>query len=244
MLRNLQIVVAEEHRCGQPQWISFDNHRIIEFCLLRESDVTAAFALAEDLQHRGGRQRVGTRPDQDARAVFDRFCECSDFRRIHRRRRGRFAARRLEPCARFFLAPAEALLHVHLFASMAFKSFCSAFEKSTRPSSVSLLQSRERHRVHRVAADQRLDVEHVAVRLVLGAGRGPERPLPRGALCRQRLPARRVDALQVDLISLFRVGDGDLSLQVLDALGLEQLVDGRVDAADEETGDAVDLRNR
>ena len=112
--------------------------------MLRESDVAAAFAFAENLYHRGGRQRVGTRPDQDARAVFDRFCKCSDFRRIRHRRRGRFAARRIEPCARFFLAPAEALLHVHLFASIAFKSFCSAFEKSTRPSSVSLRQTSSR----------------------------------------------------------------------------------------------------
>ncbi|TMA18331.1 MAG: hypothetical protein E6J88_19515, partial [Deltaproteobacteria bacterium] len=69
VLRNLQIVVAEEHRCGQPQGIFFDNHGIIESCMLRESDVAAAFAFAENLYHRGGRQRVGTRPDQDARAV-------------------------------------------------------------------------------------------------------------------------------------------------------------------------------
>jgi len=49
--------------------------------------------------------------------------------------------------------------------------------------------------------------------LVLGAGRGPERPLPRGALGFQRLPARRGDGLQ-KMIRLFCIGIRDLPLQI------------------------------
>ena len=99
---------------------------------------------------------------------------------------------------------------------------------------VERLQRGERHGVDRLAPDQRLDVEHVAVRLVLGAGRRPQGPLPGGALRLQRLPARRGDAAQVDLVRLLRVRDGDLAQQRLLALLLDQLVGGGVDAADEE----------
>ena len=47
-----------------------------------------------------------------------------------------------------------------------------------------------RHRVHRVRADQLLDVEDVAVRGVLGRGGGPQAALRQRALRLERLPAR------------------------------------------------------
>jgi hypothetical protein len=106
------------------------------------------------------------------------------------------------------------------------------------------LQGGERQRIDRVAADERLDVEDVAVGLVLGSGRRPEGALPGGALCLQRFPARRGDAPREELVSLLRIRDGDLSLQIRDAFFLQQLVHRGIDAADEKRCDAVDLRDR
>ena len=76
------------------------------------------------------------------------------------------------------------------------------------------LQRAERHGVDGVLADERLDVVHVAVSLVLGAGRGPERPLAGGALRLQRLPAGGGDGLQENLVSLLCICIGDLALQI------------------------------
>src|SRR5207248_5863964 len=103
------------------------------------------------------------------------------------------------------------------------------------------LEGGERHGVDGVPADERLDVQDVAVRLVLGPGRSPERPLPGGALRLELLPAIGLDAAEEDLVGLLGVGDCDLSLQVvLVALRLEELVHRRVHAADEEARHAVD----
>jgi len=52
------------------------------------------------------------------------------------------------------------------------------------------IQRRRRHRVDGVLADQFLDIEHVAVFLVLGAGRGPQQPLRLCPLGDQLVPTR------------------------------------------------------
>src|SRR4051812_8086673 len=105
-------------------------------------------------------------------------------------------------------------------------------------------ERRERHGVDGVLADERLDVEDVAVGLVLGPGRSPERPLTGGALRFQLLPAIRPDGLQIGLVRLLGVRHRNLSQQILVALLLEKLVHRAVHAADEEARHAVDLRNR
>ena len=51
------------------------------------------------------------------------------------------------------------------------------------------IQRRRRHGVHRVLADQLLDVERVAVIFVLGTGRGPQEPLRLRTFRGQFLPA-------------------------------------------------------
>ena len=48
-------------------------------------------------------------------------------------------------------------------------------------------------RVHRPRGHQRLDVVHVGVARILGAGGGPERPLRPGAARRRAVPPRRVE---------------------------------------------------
>ena len=70
-----------------------------------------------------------------------------------------------------------------------------------------------RHGVDGVGADQLLDIEHVAVVLVLGAGRGPQQPLRLCALGRELLPARPGEQPLVFLIGELGIGDGDLALQ-------------------------------
>ena len=52
------------------------------------------------------------------------------------------------------------------------------------------VERRGRHRVDGVRADQLLDIEHVAVGLVLGAGARPQQPLRLGALRAPALPTR------------------------------------------------------
>ncbi len=98
-----------------------------------------------------------------------------------------------------------------------------------------------RHGVDRVAADQRLDVMHVAVSLVLGAGAGPQEPLRPGAAIGELLPARARENALVALIGELGVGDRDLAGErgerVVAPLG-DEAVDHGVDAADEEARDA------
>ena len=115
------------------------------------------------------------------------------------------------------------------------------------------VERRRRHGIDRVGADQLLDIEHVAIVLVLGAGRGPQQPLRLGALGRELVPARAGKQLLVFLIGELGVGDRDLALQRgqpllfgagrwrLRDLFVELLVDRAVDAADEEAGDAGDM---
>ena len=114
------------------------------------------------------------------------------------------------------------------------------------------VERRRRHGVDRVGADQLLDIEHVAIVLVLGAGRGPQQPLRFCAPGRKLVPARPGKQLLVFLIGELRVGDGDLALQrgqplllagIVGAgdLLVELLVDRAVDAADEEARDARDM---
>ena len=55
----------------------------------------------------------------------------------------------------------------------------------------------ERHRVHRVGADQLLDVEHVAVRRILRRRRRPQAPLVARALAGEVLPPRPGERLLV-----------------------------------------------
>ena len=116
------------------------------------------------------------------------------------------------------------------------------------------IHGRDRHGVDGVGPDQLLDIEHVAIGLVLGAGGGPQQPLRLGAFRGQRLPARAVEQPLVALIGELGVGDGDLALERLEArflvrivglrdLLVEQFVDRGVDAADEEARHAGDLRN-
>ncbi|MFK4398648.1 hypothetical protein ABIF31_005205 [Bradyrhizobium elkanii] len=109
-----------------------------------------------------------------------------------------------------------------------------------------------RHGVDGVGADQLLDIEHVAIVLVLGTGRSPQQPLRLGALGRQLVPAAACEQVLVVLIGELCIGDRDLALQGgepllfvrivgLRDLLVELLVDGGIDAADEEARDARDV---
>ncbi len=111
---------------------------------------------------------------------------------------------------------------------------------------------RRRHRVDGVGANQLVDVENVAISLVLGPGARPQEPLRLGALLRQPLPALvRVDVF-VELIGELRVGDRNFALQLLQ-LGLcgrrgscgdllvELVVHQGIDAAHEEARHAGHL---
>ena len=110
-----------------------------------------------------------------------------------------------------------------------------------------------RHGVDRVAADQRLDIEHVRIARVLGAGRRPQQPLRHRALGGERLPARRGRDFEIMLIGHLGIGDRDLAAHRLERLDVvaagldllvDRLVDRAVDAADEEARDRGDLVDR
>ena len=110
-----------------------------------------------------------------------------------------------------------------------------------------------RHGVDGVGTDQLLDVEHVAIILVLGSGGGPEQSLRPGALRLELLPARPREQPLVVLIGELGVCDGDLAFERRQSLFfrgivgasdlfIELLVDRSIDPADEETRDAGDMR--
>ena len=70
------------------------------------------------------------------------------------------------------------------------------------------------HRVDHVGRDQLLDVEHVGVGRILGAGAGPERPLGMRAGVAQGPPARVREALAVAAVGALGVRDRHAAAQV------------------------------
>ncbi len=113
------------------------------------------------------------------------------------------------------------------------------------------LVGRRRNGVDRVRPDQRLEIEHIAVRRILGAGRRPQRPLHVRAVMAQLLPTLAAEDLPEELVGEFGVGDGDLAEERADLrivllleLRLHLLFGQRVDAADEEAGHRGDLVDR
>ncbi len=114
------------------------------------------------------------------------------------------------------------------------------------------IHRRRRHRVDGVRADQLVDIENVAVGLVLGSGARPQQALRLGALLRQPLPALVRIYFSIELIGELGVGDRDFALQLLQlCLGgriggcgdllVELVIDQGVDAADEEARHAGHL---
>ena len=104
-----------------------------------------------------------------------------------------------------------------------------------------------RHRVHGVRADQCVDVENIAIGRVLGAGAGPQWTLNhrsgRGQLAEVVAAEQRFEPLVGEL----GVGNGHLALErqrIVGAVGIEQLVGGGIDPADEERGDRGDPVDR
>ena len=108
------------------------------------------------------------------------------------------------------------------------------------------------HGVHRLGADQLLDVHHVAVAGILGSGAGPEAALHGSAGRSEVGEFGPVEDPHESLVSHLGVGDGGLSHQFLQApafrrvrgrgdLLLEQLVHRGVDPADEEAGHRGDI---
>src|SRR4051794_35813000 len=96
-----------------------------------------------------------------------------------------------------------------------------------------------RHRVDGVGDHQLGHVERVGVVGVLDPGGGPQRPLRRGALGGQRLPARPGEDLLVRGVGEPRVRDRGLAAQRQRLVGadlLQPLVDLGVDPGDEEAG--------
>ncbi len=111
-----------------------------------------------------------------------------------------------------------------------------------------------RDRIDRVGADQLFHVEGVAVGRILRARARPEQPLRLRASGSQRFPARRRDDRLVPLVGELRIRNRNLTLQAAQPLtpggardrrrlSLDLLVDGGVDTAHEEAGDAGDPRH-
>jgi hypothetical protein len=102
-----------------------------------------------------------------------------------------------------------------------------------------------RNGVHRVASDQRFDIERVLEGRVLGRGRRPEEALGPGAGVRQRLPARARKQGLIARIGDLGIGDRRLAAEPrrrrLVLCRVELFVHGRVDAAHEEAGHAGHL---
>src|SRR5215472_4672577 len=108
-----------------------------------------------------------------------------------------------------------------------------------------------RHGVHRVRADEFVHIKHIGIARVLGAGAGPQQALRLSAAASEIFPTGAREQLFVFLISLFGIGDGYLSQQSLQKLGLllaagvleprgNDGIDQRIDAADKEAGHAGD----
>ena len=100
----------------------------------------------------------------------------------------------------------------------------------------SSLDRRVRHRVHRVRAEQLVDVERVRVVGVLRRRRPPERALRRCARGDQLLPALAREDAGERAVGQLRVGHGGLAAQVL-ATTPERFVDLQVHARHEEARD-------
>ena len=107
---------------------------------------------------------------------------------------------------------------------------------------------RRRNCVDGVRPDERLDVEHVAVRRILRAGRCPQRTLHIRAVMLQLLPTLAAEGLFEELVGELGVGNrdlaeerADLGIIVLLQLRFHLLLGQRVDAANEKAGDRCDL---
>ena len=115
------------------------------------------------------------------------------------------------------------------------------------------IHRRRRNRIHRVAAYEFLDIQHVAIRLVLHARAGPEQALRVCADGRELLPPVSGHHVRIQHVGHLCVRDGHLAAQFLQRVGIlvagrhplvDLLVDLRVDTADEEAchaGDAADV---
>ncbi len=114
------------------------------------------------------------------------------------------------------------------------------------------IQRRGWDRIDGIGRDQLLDIEYVAVVLVLRPCARPQQALHPRALCLQLLPAGTCEQALVALIGEFGICDRDLAAQAGERLAfagvfhiskalVDQLVHRDIDAAHEETGDAGDL---
>src|SRR6266545_3924439 len=91
------------------------------------------------------------------------------------------------------------------------------------------------HRVHRLGADELLDVEDVRVGGILRRGRGPEAALGPRPLRAEEFPALAREGLLVALVRELGIGDGELPLEVVVAAELVQAAVGLgIDTGDEE----------
>ncbi len=95
-------------------------------------------------------------------------------------------------------------------------------------------QRGQRHRVDRVRSDQAVHVHRVRVVRVLGAGRGPQRPLRHPARAGQRVPAVAREQLLEPQVRRARVGQRRGAGQIGATQLLQTAVDVRVHARDEE----------
>ena len=103
-------------------------------------------------------------------------------------------------------------------------------------------QSGRRQRVDRVGSDQLLDVQHVAVARVLGAGACPQRPLHLRTTRFERLPRGAAEDVQEPPMGQLGIGTWvsaqrlAVSRRRAGQICRQQLVDQGVDATDEEAG--------
>src|SRR6266481_1641448 len=108
--------------------------------------------------------------------------------------------------------------------------------------------------VHRVRADEFLDVEDVAVLGILGAGAGPEEALSLRALRGESFPAGAAKEFLILLVGKLGVGDGYGAVEAFEKnfgvtgssfqQGVNLGVNEGVNAADEEAGDTGDVVDR
>src|ERR687890_91697 len=103
-----------------------------------------------------------------------------------------------------------------------------------------VLDGRLGHRVDRVGTDEVLDVHDVRVVRVLGRGRRPQGPLHGGALGDQKIPLGAREYLLELLVDELSVVYGEAAFEVFAPDLIETVIRLRVDAGDEEAGDARD----